>query len=259
MVEDSMEYLDRYFPNVGDAKKWDHLDCRNPPTFEAIHAVSVVNLARLTGKHSLLPAALLACSYLGKALVPGYTRPDGTQETLSMDDVARCIAGRAAFSLASAAATHEVFQPKVAEECTRPGICEPVFRRIMRNLAADRSTLFGITFRSRKNPWTAAVEKNDPERVLCPKCYDMIGRSWDSHPGRQAEQITALLAKLPQIFNLKGNADDEDGATSFAILIDINPTADLFHRKHHSEHHSRVNIAGAQHTRYWYAGRIMLS
>ena len=209
MVSRRLAYLQLYFPPLA-AEVWIYDDCRKPPKFDDIHAIGVVNLARLTGTDELLPAALMACSCLGQKVVNGFTRADGTQETLSMDDLARCIAGRAALSRAYIAATRALFRPEVAAGCTRASQCKTVFDRLILNLAENESALHGVTFQE-TNPWTATVEKCDVDRLLCPKCYAMIGSYGSS---RQTEQIAKLLSELPDIMGVakvKAGAASEEG------------------------------------------------
>lgn len=50
----------------------------------------MVNLARLTGAHDLLPMALVDCCRLGPELVYGVVQPDGTRVHLSTADLALC-------------------------------------------------------------------------------------------------------------------------------------------------------------------------
>ena len=92
LLEQSLQLLERCFPH--DYKHWvdSKLSARTlPPPIKPVHAISVVHLARLTGRTSILPLAFAYCSTLGAALVQGYTRPDGTHDTLDLEDLDKCL------------------------------------------------------------------------------------------------------------------------------------------------------------------------
>ncbi|EJF60257.1 hypothetical protein DICSQDRAFT_63341, partial [Dichomitus squalens LYAD-421 SS1] len=57
-------------------------------------AIAVVNLARLTESHDLLPFALLECCDLEKKITQGFTREDGSREFLSPEDLEGCFAAK---------------------------------------------------------------------------------------------------------------------------------------------------------------------
>lgn len=66
-----------------------------PQGFSRTSAIGVVNIARLTGTHSLLPVALYRCCRLdASAITTGYTYSDGEQEVLLSEDLGRCYLGR---------------------------------------------------------------------------------------------------------------------------------------------------------------------
>ncbi|KAH9916564.1 uncharacterized protein BXZ73DRAFT_105759 [Epithele typhae] len=89
----AMVYLERFFsPTIDRWNKWSSRD--DPYTLPGCApecAIGIVNLARLTGKTSLLPLALLSCCQLGGRLLECLARPDGTHETLSPEDLKRCL------------------------------------------------------------------------------------------------------------------------------------------------------------------------
>ncbi|KAI0706735.1 hypothetical protein C8T65DRAFT_740574 [Cerioporus squamosus] len=214
MVQSGVDYLQVYFPETTSRlKNWEIKDRFKPPGFELHHAIGVVNLARLTGTHSLLPAALMACASLGRELTKGFTRPDGTQEALASNDLVRCIAGRTAWMKATATASHKVFQRAIASDCKRRAKCKPVFDKILERLSDAESALFDVTFRT-PSSWTSHVDTSDTDRVLCPRCYAMIG-VWGS--GRQVEQAQELLRRISEIFGLAAS-DGHDYYTEAKVL-----------------------------------------
>lgn len=83
--------MKHYFPE--NFNSWDvRLLCDVPS--RAIE--EAVNLARLTGTPSILRAALYSCCQLnGHELLLGHSRADGVVETLSSEDLSRCINGKA--------------------------------------------------------------------------------------------------------------------------------------------------------------------
>lgn len=88
-----------------------------PEGFEPIHAIGVVNLARLTGCDDILPTALAVCTTLGTDIVTGFAREDGTYEQLSMADLGRCFRGRGLLIQANATAVSLALS-------TEPGRCD---------------------------------------------------------------------------------------------------------------------------------------
>jgi len=71
--------------------------------------IRAVNLARLVGAETVLPAALYACCQLDSPdLVNGYVGPDGIIERLSLEDLVRCIDGAKALQTAVAGIVYRV-------------------------------------------------------------------------------------------------------------------------------------------------------
>ena len=68
-----------------------------------VYAIGAVNLARLTGTPSILPAAFYHGAVLREKVILGLVREDGTKEYLSEEDLARCIRGIERLTVESAA------------------------------------------------------------------------------------------------------------------------------------------------------------
>ena len=87
LVEESLKYLRKYYPSTMDGFCKNHGKTLNPTW-----AITVVNLARLTGAHYLLPMALADCCRLGASIVYGVAgqTADGTREHLSITDIGLC-------------------------------------------------------------------------------------------------------------------------------------------------------------------------
>ncbi|TBU28412.1 hypothetical protein BD311DRAFT_663539 [Dichomitus squalens] len=91
IVEAGVGYLRDFFPRSLDAYR-EIVSPAGPPAFERVHAIGVVNLARLTGASEVLPTAIMKCASLpGSQLIAGFRRRDGTHETLSEHDLALCV------------------------------------------------------------------------------------------------------------------------------------------------------------------------
>ncbi|KAH9829564.1 uncharacterized protein C8Q71DRAFT_863137 [Rhodofomes roseus] len=94
LLKDSLAEIERYYP-----AKFESWDTRAIPCADG-HAIIAVNLARLTGTTSLLPAALYCCCQMNaRELMDGYERSDGTVDRLSKEDLERCIDGKSHLSL----------------------------------------------------------------------------------------------------------------------------------------------------------------
>ncbi|KAM5539326.1 hypothetical protein V8D89_007017 [Ganoderma adspersum] len=140
LVEHAVDYLKEYYTD--DFDEWDDTDC-SPPGFSPEHAIGVVNLARLTGTDSLLPTALLACCGLGKPLVDGFERADGTREHLTLDDVGLCFEGRCKIARAGVKAGLRVCAPKVSTKCKSRSACGESLRKLVANLHRASKVLCG--------------------------------------------------------------------------------------------------------------------
>lgn len=120
VVQQALDYLRRYYPSDFDALE--QIDGAPAPKFTFTHAIGVVNLARLTGTHSLLPTALaLCCSLKAHQLVEGFRRADGTHEVLSSSDLALCFQVNRALIREHVALVFHVFTPERAPGCTGGG------------------------------------------------------------------------------------------------------------------------------------------
>ena len=96
LVQSTLGFLKSFYTD--DFERWNgRVGTRVPPSFEDIHVIGVVNLARLTGEVSILPTALLACCTLAD-ITAGFPREDGTLERLSLEDIGCCWKTRAALT-----------------------------------------------------------------------------------------------------------------------------------------------------------------
>lgn len=184
LLEQAIAYLKSHYTQ-SSLLLWSFYRCK-PPAFSDIHAIGVVNLARLTEETSLLPMALLACCQLNQELTYGFVREDGTLEQLSQYDNALCVAAKTRLIQASIAVALEFLLPEVSASCGTHQRCLEIFRRLYAVFAGRIGTIAG------HNPF-AVVDQLiavSTEAELCEVCWAMAierGRSksravWDSLP-----------------------------------------------------------------------------
>ncbi len=88
--KEALDYLKVLFPSA-----LSHPTIPWPPNgFHLSSAIGVINLARLTGEHSLLPLALYRCCQLDANITQGFIYSDGYREMLSSEDLGRCFVAR---------------------------------------------------------------------------------------------------------------------------------------------------------------------
>ncbi|KAI8992828.1 hypothetical protein BD414DRAFT_482339 [Trametes punicea] len=189
LVQRNLAYLSKLYPSDFDS----FLATRGQrySTFTPTHAIGVVNLARLTGAHSLLPTALMRCCTLGADIVHGLERPDGSRETLSPEDLGRCFVGRARMAQASARIAHQMFRQSVARGCRHPACCLRVLQRLLNELGDARIEL--VSNLDWCMPWVSFVEEKDEERELCGKCYKMLEEDRPRQLQREVWQILPTM------------------------------------------------------------------
>ena len=172
---------------------WKRLKDWTPPGFAANHAIGVVNLARLTGELSILPTAFLVCIFtVGSALVHGFTREDGTQETLSPDDLALCFATKTRLTSARIAALLRILHPVKSDACvSHPSYCKEKLQHALQGLKDHSETMAS---RSPFVPYTCYVQEGTLE--LCPKCTEMV-------QGREKQEQREIWGRLPEYLGIE--------------------------------------------------------
>ncbi len=84
MVTQGVDYLKRWFTT--DYPAWSAGALYEPDTpLECVHAMGVINLARLVDVPALLPTALLMCCGLDEEVVKGFVRENGWLKRLPVD------------------------------------------------------------------------------------------------------------------------------------------------------------------------------
>ncbi|KAI0370980.1 hypothetical protein BV20DRAFT_1035611 [Pilatotrama ljubarskyi] len=196
VVRLSLDYLKKWFTETSDA--WFNVgDTIDPPQFQRIHVIGVVNLARLADAPSLLPTALMLCCTLGAEIVDGFTREDGTRETLSPEDLGRVFAAKAKLLRFHLRATHQLFQEEVAPGCARSRVCAGVLSRLLGKVVDDEGLFNDLRWSS---DWDYYVDANevaaDCRRELCSRCYEMVTES------RAREIRTQLFNDMPSMMGV---------------------------------------------------------
>lgn len=138
LVAQGVQYLKSWFTDDFDTwstGKFHHVDT----PIRLKHAIGVVNLARLVNEPTLLPTALLMCCALDENIVKGYTREDGTQEMLALDDIGRCFAARAHMAGQSLLLATQIFKPCVLESacCVSPEACVDAVQDMLLGVGDD--------------------------------------------------------------------------------------------------------------------------
>ena len=211
LLKRSLDYLKKFY--VTELAAWLQLPSLDPPFFEPIHAIGVVNLARLLGKdgEALLPIALMRCCMLGAGVVEGYVREDGIKEMLSPADLGRCFEGRVKLLEASVRAAETLRAHTTSDECSRPQRCKAALQRFIAELvgsgdsdspasgAAIRDALcclrwdLALSLSSRRAyiQEAGADAQAVGEEKLCARCF-----------ARQLEEQRKIFAKLPQMMGV---------------------------------------------------------
>ena len=196
LVQRSIDYLKRYY--VDNFDEWFKVTSLDPPTFQSINRIGVVNLARLAGANGLLPVALMCCCMLGSDISKGFTREDGTLETLSMEDLTRCFVGRAKLLEATFVAAHKTFRDTVAPDCKNPSRCKEALQRLLHQMVENGDLMKDIRDLRFDNSKTEYINSTDDDRALCSRCFTMIGKT-----GRQQEQHREIFRKLPEMMDVQ--------------------------------------------------------
>ncbi|TFK81135.1 hypothetical protein K466DRAFT_558289 [Polyporus arcularius HHB13444] len=121
LLQQWMGYLMGHFTDSFD--DWTRREREFPKGMSHIHAIGVVNLARLTGFMCILLTALSVCITLRGHIVHGFTRSDGVREQLNSDDLARCFVFKEELIQANAVILLKTFSSDGSAYCDDPIGC----------------------------------------------------------------------------------------------------------------------------------------
>ncbi|KAI0703101.1 hypothetical protein C8Q76DRAFT_753974 [Earliella scabrosa] len=130
--EQSLQYLKSFFTHDFDI--WNKHTRWTPDGWKSGEAIGVVNLAQLIGEPLLLPTALLACVQLGSDVVAGFTREDGSQEHLTLQDLGLCIEATTEIHKARVAAVLSTFTHPLPTTCQDQRNCKIAVRKALSEL-----------------------------------------------------------------------------------------------------------------------------
>ncbi|TBU28434.1 hypothetical protein BD311DRAFT_663467 [Dichomitus squalens] len=188
LYEQSLAFLKRHYTT--DLRVWAESDYYTPPGWKEIYSIGVVNLARLVGETSILPTALLACTVMNAEIVRGFTYEDGSQETLSPDDLGLCFQAKSRVRQASIGAVVRTFRRSVAPGCKQAAVCKSALRTALHGLEAfiDKLVLDDPFF-----PFEEFVK--DRKLGVCEFCMRLVRqRNWNER--------VAVWNSLPGLFGL---------------------------------------------------------
>ncbi len=192
LVEHSVNYLKMYYTeHYGVFRKRGHPYW--PPAFREEHAIGVINLARLTGEHSMLPVAFLICCTLDKDKVRGFQREDGSWERLHLDDIALCFEARGNLVARRAAATVHMLYTTADDQCEDPDLCQEKFHELLGTLTTQELSI--------SDPFRSVFEayKKGLETSLCSECFSLR----EAHDN---VQLSGIWVEFPCFFGLDAGA-----------------------------------------------------
>ncbi|RPD76779.1 hypothetical protein L226DRAFT_532804 [Lentinus tigrinus ALCF2SS1-7] len=195
LLDNVAKFLQDHF--CTDFNLWSAHDDLVPTGWKPVHAIGVVNIARLLGCPSILPTALaVCCAVNGTEMVRGYERADGTRETLCTDDIARCADTARRLSQGTSAAICHAFathkESARDSKCSDPKTCGDEMHRLLcayADTARDREL---FTDRHPFRDWKYYLGTRVDESRICEGCNIMLR---DRFVERQRE----LWDRLPAI------------------------------------------------------------
>ncbi len=197
LVTHGTTYLQKYF--TADLAAWEDGLVYDDEPFKRVYAIGVVNLARLLAEPTLLPTALLTCCTLGANIAKGFTREDGTHESLSPHDLGLCFAARSRLAGRAVILAATVFSPPVSDGCARPQKCREALQTALANLKKPQTA---------EQLMDADIFSPDARDLgwgntgQCAGCLEMVRR-------RDSERRFALWKLLPMIMGVDDVLDSD--------------------------------------------------
>lgn len=187
LVSDAVAYLKRYYTSIFDEWATGRLYAPGAP-FQKVHAIGVVNLARLVDEPLLLPTALLMCCSLGRDITTGFVREDGTREMLPLDDIGRCFAARTHLTKQMILILFHIFHPSTSNGCTTHSTCQGGLQTMLHNARAALSQI------AHPDVYRSFVHAFGPW-LVCTSCKEMVMK-------RDVDSRADSWYHLPKFFEL---------------------------------------------------------
>lgn len=190
LLQQALAYLKMFYTD--DIATWGEYGEYHPPSFEDVHSIGVVNLARLTGETSLLPRALFACCQLEGDIINGFEREDGTREQLTQSDIGLCFVAKTRLIHEAMKIALFVLRPEVSDHCKTAKACRRGFTRLMGRFETRVDTVVGTDpFQVLREFTESVYEKDD----WCEACYQII------HDSTRDSELS-VWDRLPEIMGV---------------------------------------------------------
>ncbi len=188
LVEEGLKYLRTLYPDDFSTLE----KRRDEEVPDAAYAISVVNIARLTGADYLLPVAFAQCCQLRSDIVKGFRREDGTCEYLSTVDLGRCFQAKELLIEARVQAALSIFDGIPAKDCLERDDDTMYLRQLQADLPMGQVVPLcrGDVFRK----WWPALSYCVPS--LCRECDDMLARA-------NTQKQRELFFRLPELVGVE--------------------------------------------------------
>ncbi|OJT05755.1 hypothetical protein TRAPUB_3393 [Trametes pubescens] len=189
-------------------KAWDALDhvtagqgqrytvVRSPSleVLSSTDAIRAINLARRTGALTMLPTAIyLASFHHADVLLTGIARADGTLDTLSREDLVRCLDARVLFAHWTYTKLAWITTGRVTGGCKTPAACADALTalsmKIKQGFAKPKAAYFAL------DPFSEVVKDLTKEYGVCKKCGTAMR-------ARAVEERRVMWRNLPQDLGL---------------------------------------------------------
>ncbi|EIW56896.1 uncharacterized protein TRAVEDRAFT_73252 [Trametes versicolor FP-101664 SS1] len=159
-----------------------------------MNPIGVVNLARLIDEPSLLPTAFLDCCLLASSeLLRGYKHEDGSVETLTQEDLLRCLNAREELAKYTLIIVTSVFLPSVSDACADPTDCAEVLMDMLSDVRDHGDRLarpeLAISFLT---PYKNYIPR------CCSSCQEMLRV-------RDRDERYEVWNELPEMMNVASN------------------------------------------------------
>ncbi|KAM5536099.1 hypothetical protein V8D89_010198 [Ganoderma adspersum] len=155
--------------------------------------IEAVRLARLSDNLDMLPVVLYVCSILGGAAVHGWTREDGTVETLDAHDLELCVNGYGLLREETPDVLSRIFSPIFQPGCASGPSCRASISFFHQSARRDTQRHSHLdTWHTIYEGWREDTGEDLP---LCTHCFEILKK-------RENDKRLAIWRRLPTIYGL---------------------------------------------------------